>query len=94
MPGGESDGELPEVFHDRIRALGKRRRSIPLRHLILGICTFRQWTTVGELAEWLGMDESNLQKRHLRPLLKSGQLRLRHPENKSYPEQAYRAASA
>ncbi len=49
---------------------------------------------MGELAEWLGMDESNLQKRHLRPMLKSGQLRLRHPENKSHPEQAYSAAGA
>ena len=93
-PKGDPDGKLPEVFRERIRALGKRRRSKPLRQLILDICTFREWTTVGELAEWLGMDESNLQKRHLRPLLKSGQLRLRHPENKSHPEQAYRAAAA
>ena len=93
-PKGDPDGELPEVFRERIRALGKRRRSKPLRQLILDICTFREWTTVGELAEWLGMDESNLQKRHLRPMLKSGQLRLRHPENKSHPEQAYRAAGA
>ena len=93
-PKGDPDGALPEVFRERIRALGKRRRSKPLRQLILDICTFREWTTVGELAEWLGMDESNLQKRHLRPLLKSGQLRLRHPENKSHPEQAYRAAGA
>ena len=94
LPAGDPTGELPEVLHDRIRALGKRRRSKPLRQLILDICTFREWTTVGELAAWLGMDESNLQKRHLRPLLKSGQLRLRHPENKSHPEQGYHAAGA
>ncbi len=93
LPAGDPNGELPEVFRDRIRALGKRRRSKPLRQLILDICTFREWTTVGELAEWFGMDESNLQKRQLRPMLKSGQLRLRYPENKSHPEQAYRAVS-
>ena len=91
---GDPNGEFPEAFRERIRALGKRRRSKPLRQLILDICTFREWTTVGELAEWLGTDASNLQKRHLRPLLKSGQLRLRYPENKSHPEQGYHAAGA
>ena len=91
---GDPNGELPEVFHDRIRALGKRRRSKPLRQLVLDICSFREWTTVGDLADWFGMDASNLQKRHLRPMLKSGQLRLRYPENKSHPEQGYHAAGA
>ena len=94
LPKGDLDGELPEAFRERIRALGKRRRSKPLRQLILEICAYRDWTTVGDLAEWFGMDASNLQKRHLRPMLKSGQLRLRYPENKSHPEQAYRAAAA
>ena len=91
LPKADSEGELPEAIHERIRALGKRRRSGPLRQLTLEICTLRQWTTVGELAEWLGMDASNLRKRHLRPLVKSGRLRLRYPENRSHPEQAYRA---
>lgn len=89
---GEADGALPEAFHERIRALGKRRRSKPLRQLIVDICAFREWTTVGELAGWLGMDGDNLRKRHLRPLLRSGRLRLRHPENPRHPEQGYRAA--
>ena len=89
-----TDGELPEVFRERIRALGKRKRSKPLRALILDICAHRKWTTVGELADWLDMDTSNLQRRHLRPLLKSGQLRLRYPQNKSHPEQGYRATGA
>ena len=93
-PNDASDGELPGVFRDRIRALGKRRRSKPLRRLIVDICAYRDWTTVGDLAEWLGVDESNLQKRHLRPMLKSGQLRLRYPENKSHPEQGYTTAGA
>ncbi len=90
---GEADGALPEAFHERIRALGKRRRSKPLRQLIADICAFRKWTTVGELAGWLGMDASNLQKRHLRPLLKAGRLRLRHPDNPRHPEQAYRTVA-
>ena len=88
------DGALPEVFRERIRSLGKRKRSKPLRALILDICAHREWTTVGELADWLGVDTSNLQRRHLRPLLKSGRLRLRHPENRSHPEQGYRATGA
>ena len=89
-----TDGELPEVFRERIRALGKRKRSKPLRALILDICAYREWTTVGQLGDWLGTDTSNLQRRHLRPMLKSGQLRLRYPENRSHPEQGYRAAGA
>ena len=90
---GEAGGELPEAFHARIRALGKRRRSKPLRQLIVDICAFRKWTTVGKLADWLGMDASNLQKRHLRPLVKAGRLRLRHPDNPRHPEQAYRTVA-
>ena len=89
----DSNRELPEAIHKRIRALGKRRRSKPLRQLILDICTL-QWATVGELSEWLGMDASNLRKRQLGPLVKSGRLRLQYPENKSHPEQAYRATGA
>lgn len=86
-----TDGEIPEVFRKRIRALGKRKRSKPLRALILEICSYRTWTTVGQLSDWLGMDTSNLQRRHLRPMLESGQLRLRYPQNRSHPEQGYRA---
>ena len=61
FPTVASDGELPEVFRERIRTLGKRRRSKPLRQFIVDICAYREWTTVGELSEWLGMDDSNLQ---------------------------------
>ena len=87
------DGELPEVFHERIRALGKRKRSKPLRALILDICAVREWTTVGELSGWLRMDHSNLQKRHLRPLVRAGRLRLRYPDNPRHPDQAYGAVT-
>ena len=91
LPAADPDGELPEVFRERIRALGKRKRAKPLRVLILEICAYREWTTVGQLSEWLGMDTSNLQRRHLRPMLKSGRLRLRYPDSRSHPEQGYRA---
>lgn len=89
----EADGALPEAFHARIRALGKRRRSKPLRQLIVDICAFRAWTTVGDLSAWFGMDGSNLQKRHLRPLVKAGRLRLRYPDNPRHPAQAYRTVA-
>ena len=88
----EADGELPADFRERIAALGKRRRSGPLRDLIVDICAVREWTTVGQLATWLGMDGRNLRKRHLRPLLKARRLRLRYPDTPSHPNQAYGAA--
>ena len=90
-PQSDADGKLPETIRERIRALGKRKRSGPLRELIVDICTLREWTTVGELAGRFGMNTSNLQRRHLRPLLESGRLRLRHPENPRHPKQGYRA---
>ncbi len=86
------EADLPQAIRERIRALGKRRRKKPLRALILEICAMREWTTVGELADWFRMDTSNLQRRHLRPMLKAGQLELRHPEQTSHPQQAYRTA--
>ena len=90
-PPPESDSKLPEAIQERIRALGRRKRSGPLRELIVDICTLREWTSVGELAGWFGMNTSNLQQRHLRPMLESGALRLRHPDNPRHPEQGYRA---
>ena len=94
LPEADSDGELPEATRERIRALGKRKRSKPLPQLILDICTVREGATVGEPSEWLGMDASILQKSHLRPMVKAGQLALRYPENPSHPDQAYRAGNA
>ena len=92
-PKETPDGELPAAFRERIRALGKRKRSKPLRRIILDICALREWTTVGELSDWLGMDRSNIQKRHLRPLAKAGRLEARHPGT-SHPGQAYRVPGA
>ena len=79
---GEASGHRPD------------RRAIrpgPLREFIVDICTLREWTSVGELAGWFGMNTSNLQQRHLRPMLESGAPRLRHPDNPRHPEQGYRA---
>ena len=89
MEWNAPDGDLPEVFRERIRALGRRKLSKPLRALILDICAARGWTTAGEFAEWLGTDANNLRKRHLRPLVAAGRLRLRHPDHPRHPDQGY-----
>lgn len=73
----------------RVAKLGKRRRREPLRALIVEMLEVKGWATTGELADWLDMNAKHLRKTHLRPMLKAGRLRLRHPDSPSHPDQAY-----
>ena len=73
----------------RVRKLGRRRATGPLRNLILEIVAIREWATADELADWLGMGKRYLRKRHLGPMLDAGRLRLLHPEEPTHPDQAY-----
>lgn len=59
--------------------------------MIARLCTGR-WTTDGELAAWLDMNEGNLRKRHLGPMIAAGLLQSRLPVGARKGEQAYRAA--
>ena len=73
----------------RVRKLGRRRRTGPLRDLILEIVAIQESATADELAGWLRMGKKYLRKRHLGPMLDAGQLRLLHPDEPTHPEQAY-----
>ncbi len=52
FPTVASDGELPEVFRERIRALGKRRRSKPLRQFIVDIGNGPRWASFRSGSGW------------------------------------------
>ena len=80
---------LPRVLHRRALALSARPDHEVLRVLILDICLLRQWTTAAELAGWVSMHQPSLVARHIRPLLKTGLLKLKAPDRPSSPQQAY-----
>lgn len=69
------------------------RRAATTRARILELCRGRFLTTQ-ELASALDREPRNLQRRHVLPLARSGQLELRHPENPRHPDQAYRTSEA
>ena len=81
---------LPPVLHRWVRELGPRPRRNTLRALILQICNLREWTTSEELARFLDMHKPSLVYRHLRPLVDTGALALKYPEEPNHPRQAYR----
>ena len=89
--GAGQDDRLADALA-RVRKLGRRRPRGPLRALILEIVAIQGSVTTAELAGWLGMGAKHLQKTHLRPMLKAGQLRLLHPDDPTHPEQAYLVA--
>ena len=81
---------LPPVLHRWVRELGQRPRRDTLRALVLQICNLREWTTSEELARFLDMHKPSLVYRHLRPLMDTGALALKYPEEPNHPRQAYR----
>lgn len=92
-PSPATPTHLPEELREAIRRLGKRPRADDLRPVIARICAAR-WTTDGELADWLDMNEGNLRKRHLGPMVETGLLESRLPVGARKGDQAYRAAAA
>lgn len=87
--GAAAEPDPMENVRARIRKLGRRRRTGPLRQLIRDLVAIHGWTTADELAGWLGMGKKYLRRRHLNPMLDAGRLRLRHPDDATHPEQAY-----
>lgn len=94
-PGFESDRGgfegLPADLQASITALGRRPRRENLRPVIFRLCTLHPWRPI-ELTRLLGFaDAKDLTKRHLAPMVDSGQLERTHPEEPAHPRQAYRA---
>ena len=89
-PPPETDQELPADVQKAIASLGKRPRSERLRDVIEAICRSREWTSVAELSDFLGVSEKTLRSRHVPQMIKQGRLVRRYPNRSRHRGQAYR----
>ena len=92
-PPPETDPELPADVQKAIASLGKRPRSERLRDVIEAICRSREWTTVAELSDFLGVSEKTLRSRHVPEMVKQGRLIRRYPNRRRHRGQAYGVAN-
>ncbi|MFB1480524.1 Fic family protein [Corallococcus sp. RDP092CA] len=53
-----------------------------------------EWRTLPEIAAAVGREPSTVRTKYLKPLLESGQVVRKYPDNPRHPHQAYRAADA
>ena len=60
-----------------------------MQMLICGLCQDQE-LTFRQLAQLLNREPDSLQRWHLRPMVKSGQLLLQYPDDPNHPKQAYR----
>jgi ATP-dependent DNA helicase RecG len=81
---------LPPAIRVSISELGSRPTEALLRGVIVQICS-TGWWTASSLAEVLGRkDHAHLSVNHLTPMVTSGELERRYPDNLAHPKQAYR----
>lgn len=81
-------GAVPKALRARLTALPKKARRDQVEALLCDICALRWWEP-GELARLLGRNRSYLIQTFLTPLVAQGRLRLRYPDSKHHPRQAY-----
>lgn len=72
---------------------GKRQSKDKLRALLIQLCS-HGFVTLQELEVLLDKHRNYLMIDYIRPLVRSGQLKLRYPESAKHPHQAYVAAAA
>ncbi len=83
--------ELTASEQDLIAQLGARPRTDKLRIVLLVLLKRRAWTAA-ELSHVLERDAANLVRRHLGPMVESGQVKRTRPHAPTDPNQAYYAA--
>lgn len=80
---------FPPQFATQIASQrGKRQSKDKLRALLLQLCT-HGFMTLQELEVLLDKHRNYLMIDYIRPLVRSGQLKLRYPESAKHPHQAY-----
>jgi len=83
-------GSLPEGLAGEICGLKRRNPPKVLRDIIYKLCSWKALKP-SQLEGLLGRGKGYLVERHLRPMLRSGQLEYLFPDNPAHPRQAYRA---
>ncbi len=68
-----------------------RRKPDETRQIILTLCEGRS-LSAAQLARLLDRDQVKLRERFLTPMVESGRLRLRHPDEPTHPQQGYTTA--
>lgn len=91
----QSAGGLPPELQALLpfAEAARSRRRLPadeMRAVIERLCRDR-WLTAAEIAVLVSRDAEKLQSRFLTEMVRSGHLRLRHPDVPNRPDQAYRA---
>ena len=73
----------------------KNKKNLPrdqLKDIVLKLCAGR-WLAASELAALVDRDAEKLQSRFLTAMVREGLLKLRHPEVRNRPDQAYRTVA-
>ena len=83
-------GPLPKELAEEILSLKRRNPPQKLRNLIYKLCSWRPLSPI-HLEGLLGKGRAYLVERHLRPMLRNGELEYIYPDNPAHPRQAYRA---
>ncbi len=86
--------ELSAHLQERIGQLGQYPRRERVQVIIHEICSQERWITSSEIARYLNFQQGNLTRNYLSPMVESGLLERRFPENLNHPHQAYRAVSS
>lgn len=85
---------LPDATRQAVeRTLGKRLSAEAVRETILLVCSLRPFR-LDELEALFARHRKYLTAKHLRPMLRDGQLRFRYPDSAKHPHQAYLTAGA
>ena len=87
-------GELPMRVQERIARLGLRPPRERVRAVIQEICSQGIWVTSSEISQYLDRKQGNLTWNYLSPMVESGLLERRFPENVTHPQQAYRSVTS
>jgi ATP-dependent DNA helicase RecG len=73
----------------------RKNKNLPrdqLKDIVLKLCAGR-WLAASELAALVDRDAEKLQSRFLTAMVREGLLKLRHPEVRNRPDQAYRTVA-
>ena len=87
-------GELPIRIQERIAQLGLRAPRERVQAAIQDICSQGIWVTSSEISQYLSRQQGNLTWNYLSPMVESGLLERRFPENVTHPQQAYRSVTS
>ena len=86
--------ELSAHLQERIGQLGQYPRRERVQVIIHEICSQERWITSSEIARYLNFQQGNLTRNYLSPMVESGILERRFPDNFTHPHQAYRAITS